>query len=108
MKKLFVLLAVLALVAAACGSSDEPDTTAAGGTTETTEAAVSEIQAASNACAEGATDGPLNLYNWAAYIPTGPLAEEAELDDLLAKFEEETGESVTTATPGESKSPLPS
>jgi len=97
MKKLFVLLAVLALVAAACGSSDEPDTTAAAGgaTTEATEAPVSEIQAASNACAEGATDGPLNLYNWAAYIPTGPLAEEAELDDLLAKFEEEHGEAVT-------------
>jgi spermidine/putrescine-binding protein len=97
MKKLFVLLAVLALVAAACGSSDEPETTAAAGgaTTEATEAPVSEIQAAANACALGATDGPLNLYNWAAYIPTGPLAEEAELDDLLAKFEEETGESVT-------------
>ena len=97
MKRLFALLAVLALVAAACGSSDEPDTTAAAGgaTTEATEAPVSEIQAASNACAEGATDGPLNLYNWAAYIPTGPLAEEAELDDLLAKFEEEHGEAVT-------------
>jgi spermidine/putrescine-binding protein len=97
MKKLFVLLAVLALVAAACGSSDEPETTAAAGgaTTEATEAPVSEVQAAANACALGATDGPLNLYNWAAYIPTGPLAEEAELDDLLAKFEEETGESVT-------------
>ncbi len=97
MKRLFALLAVLALVAAACGSSDEPDTTAAaaGATTEATEAPVSEIQAASNACAEGATDGPLNLYNWAAYIPTGPLAEDAELDDLLAKFEEQTGESVT-------------
>jgi spermidine/putrescine-binding protein len=97
MKRLFALLAVLALVAAACGSSDEPDTTAAaaGATTEATEAPVSEIQAASNACAEGATDGALNLYNWAAYIPTGPLAEDAELDDLLAKFEEETGESVT-------------
>ena len=97
MKRLFALLAVLALVAAACGSSDEPDTTAAaaGATTEATEAPVSEIQAASNACAEGATDGTLNLYNWADYIPTGSLAEEAELDDLLAKFEEEHGESVT-------------
>jgi spermidine/putrescine-binding protein len=97
MKRLFALLAVLALVAAACGSSDEPDTTAAAGgaTTEVTEAPVSEIQAASNACAEGATDGTLNLYNWADYIPTGSLAEESELDDLLAKFEEEHGESVT-------------
>ena len=66
MKRLFVLLAVLALVAAACGSSDDPTTTeaAGGGTTASTEAPVSEIQAASNACAEGATDGPLNLYNW--------------------------------------------
>jgi spermidine/putrescine-binding protein len=96
MKKLFVLLAVLALVAAACGSSDEPGTTAAaGGTTETTEAAVSEVQAASNACAEGVTDGDLNLYNWTDYIPTGSLAEEFEVDDLLAKFEEEYGVNTT-------------
>ena len=97
MKKLFVLLAVLALVAAACGSSDEPDTTVAAGgaTTEATEAPAEGIQADSDACALGATDGPLNLYNWTDYIPTGALAEEFEVDDLLALFEEETGETVT-------------
>ena len=96
MKKLFVLLAVLALVAAACGSSDEPDTTvAAGGTTEAPAEEVSEAQAASNACEEGVTDGDLNLYNWTDYIPVGALAEEFEVEDLLAKFEEEFGVNTT-------------
>ena len=98
MKRLFVLLAVLALVAAACGSdADDTTTTAAAGgdTTQPTEAPVEGIQAAANACAEGATDGPLNLYNWTDYIPTGALAEDFEVDDLVAKFEEEHGENVT-------------
>jgi spermidine/putrescine-binding protein len=96
MKRIFALVAVMALVLTACGSDGTTETTeAAGGTTATTEAPPEGIQATANACAEGTTDGPLNLYNWAAYIPTGPLAEDAELDDLLAKFEEEHGEAVT-------------
>ena len=77
MKRLTLLLGVLALVAAACGGGE------------------TGVQAAADDCAVGATDGPLNLYNWADYIPTGSLAEEAELDDLLVKFEEEHGEAVT-------------
>jgi spermidine/putrescine-binding protein len=96
MKRIFALLAVMALMVAACGTgSDDTTTTEATGGTETTEAPAEGIQAAANACAEGATDGPLNLYNWTDYIPTGPLAEEFEVDDLLVKFEEEHGEAVT-------------
>jgi len=46
-------------------------------------------------CALGEVDGDLVLYNWTQYIPTGPDAEEAGVTDLLAKFEEEFGVSVT-------------
>ncbi|MCH8984961.1 MAG: spermidine/putrescine ABC transporter substrate-binding protein [Acidobacteria bacterium] len=97
MKRIFALLAVMALLLAACGTDTTETTEATGGTetTETTEAPPEGIQAAANACEVGATDGPLNLYNWTDYIPTGPLAEEFEVDDLLAKFEEEHGEEVT-------------
>ncbi len=77
MKRLTLLLGVLALVAAACGGGE------------------TGVQAAADDCAVGATDGPLNLYNWTDYIPTGALAEEFEVDDLLAKFEAEHGEKVT-------------
>jgi spermidine/putrescine-binding protein len=77
MKRLIVLLGVLALVATACGGGE------------------TGVQAAADDCAVGATDGPLNLYNWTDYIPTGSLAEEFEVDDLLAKFEAEHGEAVT-------------
>jgi spermidine/putrescine-binding protein len=102
MKRPIVLLAVVALVAAGCGESEETEGTGgeAGTTTVATEAemttvAAEGIQATADACAPGETDGPLNLYNWTDYIPTGALAEEFEVDDLLAKFEEEYGEEVT-------------
>ncbi|MCZ6662006.1 MAG: hypothetical protein O6951_03640, partial [Actinobacteria bacterium] len=87
MKRIFALLAVMALLLAACGT----DTTE---TTEATEAPPEGAQAISDACALGATDGDLNLYNWTDYIPTGSLAEDAEVKDLVAGFEDEFGVSV--------------
>jgi spermidine/putrescine-binding protein len=79
MKRLFVLLAVLAMVAAACGSRTDAE----------------KVQEAADDCAVGATDGDLNLYNWTDYIPTGSLAEEFEVKDLVAGFEDEYGVNVT-------------
>jgi spermidine/putrescine-binding protein len=72
-----MLVAALALIAAACGGGDD------------------DAQALADDCGLGETDGPLNLYNWTDYIPTGSLAEDFEVDDLLAKFEAEHGEDVT-------------
>ncbi|MEA2010586.1 MAG: spermidine/putrescine ABC transporter substrate-binding protein, partial [Actinomycetota bacterium] len=94
MKRLLILLAVVAMLAAACSSSsDETTTTAAGGTDETTTTAPveaeSDLQAAVNACQPGETDGDLNFYNWTEYIPYGSAAEDFEVTDLVAKFEEE-------------------
>ncbi|RLC55137.1 MAG: hypothetical protein DRI30_08065, partial [Chloroflexi bacterium] len=94
-----MLIVALALVAAACGDDDATDTTAAGtaATTATTAAAVTTeaapegVQARADACTLGETDGDLNLYNWTEYIPTGSLATDAEVTDLLAAFEEQTG-----------------
>lgn len=99
MRRITILLAVLALVAAAC-SSGADDTTASTATettetTETTEAPVTGVQALANACVLGGTDGDLNLYNWTGYIPTGSLAEEFEVKDLVVGFEEEFGVNVT-------------
>jgi len=97
MRRLVILLAVVAMLAAACSSSsDETTTTAAGGagTDETTTTAVeaeSDLQAQVNACQPGETDGDLNLYNWTEYIPYGSEAEDYEVTDLVAKFEEEYG-----------------
>jgi len=95
MRRLLILLAVVAMLAAACSSSsDETTTTAAGGTDEsttTTAPAESDLQAKVNACQPGETDGDLNLYNWTEYIPYGSAAEDYEVTDLVAKFEEETG-----------------
>ncbi|MEA2009302.1 MAG: spermidine/putrescine ABC transporter substrate-binding protein, partial [Actinomycetota bacterium] len=96
MKRLLILLAVVAMLAAACSSSsDETTTTAAGGTDETTTTAPveaeSDLQAAVNACQPGETDGDLNFYNWTEYIPYGSAAEDFEVTDLVAKFEEEYG-----------------
>ena len=65
------------MVGAACGDDDE-----------------SAAQAAGDACELGETDGNLNLYNWTEYIPTGAVAEEAEVTDLLAAFEDEFGVDV--------------
>ncbi|MDH3730726.1 MAG: spermidine/putrescine ABC transporter substrate-binding protein [Acidimicrobiia bacterium] len=101
MRRLLMLIAVLALVAAACGDSSSTTSGDTSGGTEApateapvTEAPVSGIQAAADACTLGETDGNLNLYNWTEYIPTGSLAEEFEVTDLLAAFEEEHGVSV--------------
>jgi spermidine/putrescine-binding protein len=95
MRRILILLAVVAMLAAACSSSsDETTTTAAdgGGTTATTTAAPeSDLQVKVNACQPGETDGDLNLYNWTEYIPYGSEAEDYEVADLVAKFEEETG-----------------
>ncbi len=98
MRRILMLMAVLALVGAACGDSGSSATTS-GGTSGGTAAPATEppatgIQAAADACTLGETDGNLNLYNWTEYIPTGSLAEEAEVTDLLAAFEEESGVSV--------------
>ena len=98
MKRLLILLAVVAMLAAACSSSSDETTTtaAAGGDTDettTTEAVEveSELQAQVNACQPGETDGDLNFYNWTEYIPYGSAAEDYEVTDLVAKFEEEYG-----------------
>jgi spermidine/putrescine-binding protein len=100
MKRLLILLAVVAMLAAACGSSDDEstETTAAGGgTDESTTTVVEEtdaLQAAIDACEPGEVDGDLNFYNWTEYIPFGAAAEEYEVTDLVAKFEEEYGVKV--------------
>ncbi|MFV2000454.1 MAG: spermidine/putrescine ABC transporter substrate-binding protein [Acidimicrobiia bacterium] len=98
MRRLTILLGVLALVAAACSSTgdDTTETTVAGGsgTTTATEAPVTGVQALADSCTLGETDGDLNLYNWTEYIPTGSLAEDAEVKDLVAGFEDEFGVSV--------------
>jgi spermidine/putrescine-binding protein len=100
MKRVLVLIAAMALVMAAC-SGDSDDTTAsteAGGTTiaatEATEAPATGAQAVADGCTLDETDGDLNLYNWPEYIPYGSLAEDAEVTDLVAAFEEEYGVSV--------------
>lgn len=77
MRRLLMVIMVLALVGAACGDDD-----------------ASATQALADACTLGETDGDLNLYNWTDYIPTGSIAEDAEVVDMLAAFEEEFGASV--------------
>lgn len=69
MKRLIGLIVVLALVVAACGDSE------------------SDVQALADACEPGEVDGDLNLYNWTAYLPTGPDAEDAEVTDFITEFE---------------------
>jgi spermidine/putrescine-binding protein len=95
MKRIAILVAVLARVAAACGDdADDTTTTTAAGATTTAPAATG-VQAEADACAPGETDGDLNFANWTEYTPTGVLAEEAEVKDLLAGFEEEFGVNAT-------------
>lgn len=110
MKRFIALIGVLALVVAACTASDEgaggtdaPEDTEAPTATDApedteapddTEPPPEGVQATADACTLGETDGDLNLYNWTEYIPTGSLAEEFEVTDLLAKFEEEHGVDV--------------
>ncbi len=95
MKRLMILIAAVALIGAACGSDSDPTTTAGSGTdAPTTEAPPEGAQAMADACALGETDGDLNLYNWTEYIPTGSVAEDAEVTDLVKKFEDEFGVDV--------------
>jgi spermidine/putrescine-binding protein len=99
MKRLLILLATLMLVAAACTSSSEDTATTAGGsdTTEAppaTEAPPEGAQAVIDACTPEQTDGDLNLYNWTEYLPYGSAAEDAEVTDLQAAFEEKYGVEV--------------
>ncbi len=96
MKRLALVLAVIGLLMAACGD-DAVETTTTAGTATTTTSAATTTAAGAKVCALGETDGDLVLYNWTQYIPTGPEAEEAEVTDLIAKFEEEYGVSVTEA-----------
>ena len=95
MKRLLILLAVVVMLAAACSSdsSDETTTTAAAGdeTTTTAAAADSDLQAKIDACEPEQTDGDLNFYNWTEYIPYGSAAEDYEVTDLVALFEETYG-----------------
>ena len=98
MKRILILIAVVAMLAAACSSDsdDETTTTAGSGTDETTTTVAmdeggSDLDAAIAACAIGQTDGDLNFYNWTEYIPYGSAAEDYEVTDLVAKFEEEYG-----------------
>ncbi|MEE8361689.1 MAG: spermidine/putrescine ABC transporter substrate-binding protein, partial [Gemmatimonadales bacterium] len=77
MRRLLMVIMVLALVAAACGDDD-----------------ASGAQALADECTLGETDGDLNLYNWTDYIPTGSIAEDAEVVDMLAAFEEDFGVKV--------------
>jgi spermidine/putrescine-binding protein len=78
MRKFGLIAALLGLVIAACGGDVEGD-----------------VQAAADACEAGGVDGDLNLYNWSEYIPYGSIAEDAEVDDLIAGFEEEYGVEIT-------------
>lgn len=76
MRRVGLFVALIGLVVAACGGGD------------------ADVQAAADACEAGEVDGDLNLYNWTEYIPTGSIAEDAEVDDLLAGFEDEYGVEV--------------
>lgn len=76
MKRWFAVLVALAVVAAACGG-DDGDASAA------------------PECEVGEVDGDLNFYNWSEYIPFGAAADDAEVEDLIAKFEDQFGVSVT-------------
>jgi len=78
MRRIALIAALLGLVVAACAGDAEGD-----------------VQAAADACEAGEVDGDLNLYNWTEYIPYGSIAEEFEVDDLIAKFEEEHSVEVT-------------
>ena len=86
------------MLAAACSSDsdDETTTTAGSGTDETTTTVApdtggSDLDVMIAACDPGQTDGDLNFYNWTEYIPYGSAAEDYEVTDLVAKFEEEYG-----------------
>ena len=66
-------------------ATDETTTTAAAATAD------SDLQAKVDACEPEQTDGDLNFYNWTEYIPYGSAAEDYEVTDLVALFEETYG-----------------
>lgn len=78
MRRTGVIAVLFGLVIAACGGGGD-----------------SEVQAAADACEAGQVDGDLNLYNWTEYIPYGSIAEDYEVDDLIAGFEDEYDVQVT-------------
>lgn len=78
MRRIGLIAALLGLVIAACGGGEDSD-----------------VQAAADVCEAGVVDGDLNLYNWTEYLPYGSIAEDFEVEDLEAKFEEEYGVEVT-------------
>lgn len=71
MRKIISLAVAMAVIVVACGGAE------------------TDAQALADGCADGETDGVLNLYNWTEYTPTGPLAEEFEVTDFLLKFEDD-------------------
>lgn len=77
MRRMGLSLVLASLLLAACGGSD------------------ADVQAAADGCEAGEVDGDLNLYNWTEYIPYGSIAEDFEVDDLIAGFEEEYDVTVT-------------
>ncbi|MGB9358916.1 MAG: spermidine/putrescine ABC transporter substrate-binding protein [Acidimicrobiia bacterium] len=96
MKRILILIAVVAMFAAACSSDSDDENTDGSGTDETATTVAmddggTDLDAAIAACEPGQTDGDLNFYNWTEYIPYGSAAEDYEVTDLVAKFEEEYG-----------------
>lgn len=77
MRRIGLSVILASLLLAACGGTD------------------ADVQAAAEGCEAGEVDGDLNLYNWTEYIPYGSIAEDFEVDDLIAGFEEEYGVTVT-------------
>lgn len=77
MRRIGLSVVLASLLLAACGGND------------------ADVQAAAGECEAGEVDGDLNLYNWTEYIPYGSIAEDFEVDDLIAGFEDEYGVSVT-------------
>lgn len=76
MRRIGLFVALAGMLVASCGGSD------------------GDVQAAADGCEAGVVDGDLNLYNWTEYIPYGSIAEDFEVDDLIAGFEEEYGVEV--------------
>ena len=91
MRRLAILLAIVALVAAACSSDDDASTPTTAGTTEATtetEAAPTGVQALADACTPGETDSDLNFANWTEATPTGVWDEEAAVKQRVAGLRE--------------------
>jgi len=91
--KLFVLLAVLALVIAACGGGDGAGTTADGGTATTADGgtATTADSGGTGTTADGGTGGAVEFDLFGA--PTG--AEGDAIDGFLAAYNGATGSNIT-------------